>query len=143
MLSIQSIKTPFGEHYGPIALRYHKLNVPHYVLLVGEKGKSHFARMVTPSREQPGLDVEGLPTEYLAQLSELPERDMVLDRWDIVNLFSVGGVLDVLIDDLTHFDVQYLPDPPVQKYFKGIKESLPESPALASPQEKITRNCPE
>ena len=47
------------------------------------------------------------------------------------------------IDYYTHFDVQYLPDPPVQKYFKGIKESLPESPALASPKEKITWNSPE
>ena len=76
--------------------------------------------------------------EYFAQLSELPERDLVLDRWDIVKLFSVGGVLYVLINDLTNFDVQYLPDPPVLKYFKVIKESLLKSPALASPEEKIT-----
>ena len=41
--------------------------------------------MVTSRREQPGQDAGGLPTEDLAQLSELRERDMVLDRWDIVN----------------------------------------------------------
>ena len=77
--------------------------------------------MVTPRREQPGWDVGGLPTENLAQVSELPERNLVLDRWDIVKLFSDGGVLDVLIYDLNHFDAQDLPDPPVQKYFDGIK----------------------
>ena len=87
--------------------------------------------------------MQGLLTEDLVQVSELPERDLVLDRWNIVKLFSDGGVLDVSTNDLTHFDAQDLPDPPVQKYFEGIKESLPEIPALASPQQKITWNGPE
>ena len=85
----------------------------------------------------------GLPTEDIAQVSELLERDLVLDRWNIVNLFLDGGVLDVSINDLTNFDAQDSPDPPVQKYFEGIKESLQESPALAFPQQKITWNGPE
>ena len=81
--------------------------------------------MVTPRREQPGRDVGGLPTENLAQVSELPERNLVLDRWDIVKNFSDGDVLDVCIDELTHFDAQDSPIPPVQKYFEGIKKILP------------------
>ena len=35
-------------------------------------------------------------------------------RWDIVKLFSDGGVRDVSIDDLTHFDAQDSPDPHVE-----------------------------
>ena len=111
------MKTPLGELSGPIDLRYHKLNVPHYALLVGEKGTSPFARIVTSLCEKPGRDVGSLATEDLAQVSELPERDLVLDCWDVVKLFSDGGVIYVLIDDLTRFDAQYLPNPPVQKYF--------------------------
>ena len=99
--------------------------------------------MVTPRREKPGWDVGSLATEDLAQVSELPERDMVLDRWDVVRLFSDGGVLDVSIDDLTHFDAQNSPNPPVQKYFEGVNKSLPKSPDLASPQQKITWDGPE
>ena len=132
------MKNPLGEQTGPIDLRYHNLNVSHHALLVGEKGTSHFARMVTPRREKPGRDVRGLLTEYLSQVSELPERDLVLDRWDVVKLFPYGGVLDVSIDDLTHFDTQNSPNPPVQKYFEGVKKSLPDSPALAAPQQKVT-----
>ena len=60
--------------------------------------------MVTPCRDQPGRYVGGLPTENLAQVSDLPERNLILDRWDIVKLFSDGSVLDVSIYDLTHFD---------------------------------------
>ena len=81
--------------------------------------------MITSRSEQPGQDVGGLPTEDLAQVSELLEFNMVLDRWNIVKRFSDGGVIDVSIDDLTHFDAQDLPDPPMQKYFEGIKEILP------------------
>ena len=81
--------------------------------------------------------------EDLSQVSELLEFNMVLDRWNIVKRFSDGGVIDVSIDDLTHFDAQDSPDPPVHKYFKGIKESLPEIPALASPQQTVTWNSPE
>ena len=99
--------------------------------------------MVTPRREKPGRDVGGLSTEDLAQVSELPERNLVLDRWDVVKLFPYGSVLGVLIDDLTHFDTQNSPNPPVQKYFEGVKKSLPESPALAAPQQKVTRDGPE
>ena len=99
--------------------------------------------MVTPRRENPGRDVGSLSTEYLAQVSELPERDLVLDRWDVVKLFTDGGVLDVLIDDLKHFDTQNLPNTPVQKYFEGVKKSLPESPALSGPHHKVTRDGPE
>ena len=84
-----------------------------------------------------------LAIEDIAQVSELPERNLVLDCWDVVKLFSVGGVLDVSIDDLTHFDAQDSRNPPVQKYFEGIKKRLPESPDLASPQKKITWNGPE
>ena len=71
--------------------------------------------MVTPRRDKPGWDVGGLSTEDLDQVSELPEHDLVLDRWDVVTIFPDGGVLDVLIDDLKHFDTQNSPDPPVQK----------------------------
>ena len=101
---------------------------------------SFFAKMVTPRREKPGQDVGSLTMEDLAQVSELPEPDLVLNCCNIVKLFSDGGILDVLIDDLTHFDAQDTSNPPVQKYFEGIKKSLPESPALTSPQQKITRN---
>ena len=45
-------------------------------------------------------------------MSELPEIDLVLDRWDVVKLFSDRGVLDVSINDLTHFDAQNSPNPP-------------------------------
>ena len=72
--------------------------------------------MVTPRREKPGRDVGSLSTEDLAQVSELPERDLVLYHWDVVKCFPDGGVLDVSIDDLTHFDTQNSPNPPVQKY---------------------------
>ena len=102
-------------------------------MLVGEKGKTHFARMVTPRREKPGQDVGSLATEYLAQVSEQPENNLVLDRWDVVKRFSDGGVIDLLIDDLNHFDEQNSPNPPVHKYFEGVKKSLPESSALTSP----------
>ena len=63
-------------------------------------------------------------TEDLAQVSEFPERDLALDCWDVVNFFPDGGVLDVLIDDLTHFDTQNSPNPPVQKYFEGVNKSF-------------------
>ena len=116
------------------------MNVTHYALLVSEKGTSHFARMVTPCRDNLGPDLGSLAMEYLAEVSELPECDPVLDCWDAVKLFLDGGVLDVSIDDMTHLDAQDSPNPPVQKYFEGIKKSLPKSPALASPQQKITRN---
>ena len=99
--------------------------------------------MIIPRREKPGRDVGSLATEDLAQVSELPERDLVLDSWDVVKLFSDGGVIYVLIDDLTRFDAQSLPNTPVQNYFEGIKKNLPESPTLASPQQKITWNGPE
>ena len=49
----------------------------------------------------------------------------------------------MLIDDLTHFDTQKSPNHPVQKYFEGVKKSLPESPALATPQQKVTWDGPE
>ena len=88
--------------------------------------------MVTPRREKPGWDVGGLSTEDLAQVSELLERDLVLDRWDDVKNFPGGGVLDVLIDDLTHFDTHNSPNPPVQKNFEGVKKSLPGSPRITS-----------
>ena len=120
VLSIQSIKTPLGDQSGPINLCQHRFNVPHCDLLFGDNGMSHFARMVTPRREKPGRDVGSLATEDLAQVSELPERDLVLDPWDVVKRFSDGGVLDVLIEDLNHFDAQDLPNPPVQKYFEEI-----------------------
>ena len=94
--------------------------------------------MVIPRRENPGQDVGGLSTENLAQLSELPERNLVLDRWDFVKLFPDGGVLNVSIDDLTHSDTQNLPKPPVQKNVEGVKKSLPGSPSLAVPQQKVT-----
>ena len=84
-----------------------------------------------------------LSTEDLAQIIELPERDLVLDFWDVVKFFPDGGVLDVLINDLTHFDTQNSTNPPVQKYFKGVKKSLPESPALSGPHQKVTRDGPE
>ena len=99
--------------------------------------------MVTPWREKSGRDVGGLPTENIVHVSELPEHDLVLDRWDVVKLFPHGGVLDVTINDITHFDTQNSPNPPVQKYFKGFKKSLPESPAFADPQQKVTRDGPE
>ena len=95
--------------------------------------------MVIPRRENPGRDVGGLSTEDLAQLSELPERNLVLDRWDFVKPFPDGGVLNVSINDLTHFDTQNSPNPPVQKIVEGVKKSLPGSPALAAPQQKVTR----
>ena len=109
-------------------------------MLVGEKGTSHFARTVTPRRDKPGRDVGGLLTGDLAQVSKLPERDIVLDRWDVVKLFPDGGVLNVLIDDLTHFDMQNSPNPPVQKNFEGVKKSLPGSPALVAPKQKVTQD---
>ena len=96
--------------------------------------------MVTPRRENPGRDVGGLLTEYLAQVSELPERNIVLDRWDVVKTFPDGGVLNVSIDDLTHFDTQNSPNLPVKKNFEGFKKSLPDSPALAAPQQKVTQD---
>ena len=89
--------------------------------------------MVATRREKPGRDVGSVLTEYIAQVSELPERDLVLDSWDVVKLFPDGGVRDVSIDDLTHFDTQNTPNPPVLKYFEGVKKSLPESPALSAP----------
>ena len=99
--------------------------------------------MVTPRREKPGRDVRGLLKEDLAQVSELPERDLVLDSWDVVKRFPYGGVIDVSIDDLTHFDTQNSPNPPVQKYFEGVKKSLLDIPALAAPQQKVTRDVLE
>ena len=82
-------------------------------MLVSENGTSHFSRMVTPCSEKPGHDVGRLAMEDLAQVSELPERDLVLDCWDVVKLFLDGGVLDVSIDNLTHFDAQDSPNSPV------------------------------
>ena len=68
-------------------------------------------------------------TEDLAKVSQLSEGNLVLDRWNVVELFPYLGVCDVLFEYLTHLYLQYSPYTSMQEYFEVSVSSYNMTPS--------------